>query len=164
MARSAGLQPVSEAWEWQMQGRCRDRSGTQFFHPDDDLGRISRRLREAAAKRLCADCPVRRQCATHALTVGEEYGVWGGFSENDRLALREAGWHGALDEGRLADVGWLERRLQQITARRAKDKQRLRDEGGLAGGAGRTARQQSSATLTRRPTRTVGAGRVGAAR
>ncbi len=68
MARAARqLQPISEVWEWQLMGRCRDRSGTQFFHPDDDLGRISRRLREAAAKRVCAQLPgagtVRDACA-----------------------------------------------------------------------------------------------------
>src|SRR5690606_31159976 len=79
------LLPLSEVWEWQVLGRCRDVRETQFFHPDDDLGRISRRLREAAAKRLCHGCPVRAQCATHALAVGEEYGVWGGFSESDRV-------------------------------------------------------------------------------
>src|SRR5262245_8077058 len=64
MTRSArALQPIIEVWEWQMLGRCRDRSGTQFFHPDDDLGRISRRLREAAAKRICEGCPVLSECA-----------------------------------------------------------------------------------------------------
>ena len=112
MPRStAQLQPISEVWEWQLLGRCRDRSGAQFFHPDDDLGRISRRLREAAAKRLCHSCPVRPQCAAHALEVGEEYGVWGGFSENDRGLLREVGWRDAVDGGRRADVNKLDRRL-----------------------------------------------------
>src|SRR6187402_32476 len=106
MARStASLQPISEVWEWQLLGRCRDRSGTQFFHPDDDLGRISRRLREAAAKRLCGSCPVRRECATHALAVGEEYGVWGGFSENERALLRDVGWRDTVGPARLADIG-----------------------------------------------------------
>lgn len=119
MARTVtALQPVSEAWEWQLLGRCRDRSGTQFFHPDDDLGRISRRLREAAAKRLCSACPVRRQCATHALTVGEEYGVWGGFSENDRHLLRQLGWEDTLDRYRLADIEQLQQRLASARAAR----------------------------------------------
>ena len=112
MPRStAQLQPISEVWEWQLLGRCRDRSGAQFFHPDDDLGRISRRLREAAAKRLCHSCPVRPQCAAHALEVGEEYGVWGGFSENDRGLLRDVGWRDAVDSSRRADVSKLDRRL-----------------------------------------------------
>lgn len=117
MARSRmQLQPVSEAWDWQLMGLCRERPGAQFFHPDDDLGRISRRLREAAAKRVCDTCPVRRQCATHALAVGEEYGVWGGFSENDRSLLRDLGWRDTLDRRRLADVSRLERRLERARA------------------------------------------------
>jgi len=117
MARSrTQLQPVSEAWDWQLMGLCRERPGAQFFHPDDDLGRISRRLREAAAKRVCDTCPVRRQCATHALAVGEEYGVWGGFSENDRSLLRDLGWQDTLDRRRLADVSTLERRLERARA------------------------------------------------
>ena len=93
MARAAtALRPIIEAWEWQAVGLCRDRASAQFFHPDDDLGRISRRLREAAAKRLCLSCPVRAECATHALNVGEEYGVWGGFTETERARLRDMGW------------------------------------------------------------------------
>jgi len=129
MARSTSqLQPISEVWEWQLLGRCRDRSGIQFFHPDDDLGRISRRMREAAAKRVCDNCPVRRQCATHALTVGEEYGVWGGFSENDRTILRELGWQDALDRRGFADVTTLERRLMRARAKARKAKER-REQG-----------------------------------
>jgi len=112
------LQPISEVWEWQLLGRCRDRSGTQFFHPDDDLGRISRRLREAAAKRVCGGCPVRPQCATHALRVGEEYGVWGGFSETDRSTLQGLGWQDTIDgKSRVADVARLDRRLARARAK-----------------------------------------------
>jgi len=111
---AAGLRPISEVWEWQVIGNCRDRAGAQFFHPDDDLGRISRRLREAAAKRVCESCPVRPQCATHALTVGEEYGVWGGFTETERVLLRGAGWRDTIDEEHLVDVSRLEHRVEQV--------------------------------------------------
>jgi WhiB family redox-sensing transcriptional regulator len=114
-----GLQPMVEAWDWQRYGKCRERDSAQFFHPDDDLGRISRRLREEAAKRVCESCPVRVQCATHALTVGEEYGVWGGFSEHDRSLLREVGWRDTLGTRRLADIGRLERRLKRVRLRLA---------------------------------------------
>jgi WhiB family redox-sensing transcriptional regulator len=144
MARSASqLQPISEVWEWQLLGRCRDRSGTQFFHPDDDLGRISRRLRESAAKRVCRSCPVRPQCATHALTVGEEYGVWGGFSENDRYLLRELGWRDTVDESRLADVDRLERRM--ATARERVRRQRDEEQ---AARASRLVRQRTATPRT----------------
>jgi len=107
-----------------MLGRCRKREGAQFFHPDDDLGRISRRLREAAAKRVCDDCPVRVQCATHALEVGEEYGVWGGYTENDRATLRDVGWRDTVGQERLADVPTLDERLAgaRAEAQRAKDR------------------------------------------
>jgi len=120
MARTARLlQPISEVWEWQLLGRCRDRSGGQFFHPDDDLGRISRRLREAAAKRVCQGCPVRAECAAHALRTGEEYGVWGGFSETERTQLQALGWRDTLDgRRRRVDIGRLERRLARARASR----------------------------------------------
>ena len=111
------LHPISDEWDWQLRAKCRERDSAQFFHPDDDLGRISRRLREEAAKRVCEACPVRMQCATHALTVGEEYGVWGGFSEHDRTMLREVGWRDTLDRRRMADVSRLERRLKRVRQR-----------------------------------------------
>ena len=142
MARTAWrLQPVSDVWDWQLQGRCRERSGTQFFHPDDDLGRISRRLREEAAKRVCESCPVRRQCATHALTIGEEYGVWGGFSEHDRTLLRELGWQDTLSGDRMADVGKLDHRLARLRRQqKLAREERERDRADLVGaGSGRRA-------------------------
>jgi WhiB family redox-sensing transcriptional regulator len=113
----SALRPIVEAWEWQSVGRCREPGGTQFFHPDEDLGRISRRLREAAATRLCQSCPVRAECLTHALTVGEEYGVWGGFTETDRSALRDVGWRDTVGEDRLVDVGRLRQRVDRVRAR-----------------------------------------------
>ncbi len=36
---------------------------------------------------MCTRCPVRAQCATHALTVREPYGVWGGLTEDEREEL-----------------------------------------------------------------------------
>jgi WhiB family redox-sensing transcriptional regulator len=127
VARAAtALRPIIEAWEWQAIGVCRDRASAQFFHPDDDLGRISRRLREAAAKRLCLSCPVRAECASHALTVGEEYGVWGGFTETERARLREAGWRDAVGDDQLVDVAELEQRLGPAAPPPAVARQRAR--------------------------------------
>lgn len=103
--------PVAERWEWQRQGACRGRDSAQFFHPDGERG-ASRARREASAKAVCAGCPVRPECAAHALTVREPYGVWGGFSETERVRLQEAGFDDLIDrrDGR-ADVPALERRL-----------------------------------------------------
>jgi WhiB family redox-sensing transcriptional regulator len=46
--------------------------------------------RELAA-RLCAGCPVRRECLEFELRTGgeESAGVWGGLSEDDRRALHQ---------------------------------------------------------------------------
>lgn len=32
-------------------------------------------------------CPVRAECAAHALQVREPYGVWGGLTEDEREEL-----------------------------------------------------------------------------
>ncbi|MFD4315064.1 WhiB family transcriptional regulator [Streptomyces sp. NPDC058548] len=39
------------------------------------------------AKGLCGPCPVRTACLTHALTFREDYGVWGGFDEDERAEM-----------------------------------------------------------------------------
>ena len=38
------------------------------------------------AKRVCARCPVLDQCREWALATSEEFGVWGGTDEAERLA------------------------------------------------------------------------------
>jgi WhiB family transcriptional regulator, redox-sensing transcriptional regulator len=72
---------------WRLRAACRTVDSTVFFSPDRERG-PAREAREARAKAICAGCPVIRECASYALTAGERYGVWGGLSERDRLALR----------------------------------------------------------------------------
>ncbi|CAM5591620.1 WhiB family transcriptional regulator [Streptomyces purpurascens] len=36
-----------------------------------------------AARRVCATCPVRQQCAAFAIEVGEHNGIWGGMSQQE---------------------------------------------------------------------------------
>ena len=77
--------PNADLWDWQMHGACRGEAPSLFFHPAGERG-PARAAREAAAKAVCASCPVLTECAAHALTVREPYGVWGGMSEDDREA------------------------------------------------------------------------------
>lgn len=103
--------PIADVWEWQHQGACRGRDSAQFFHPEGERG-SSRGRRESAAKQVCRRCPVRPECAAHALATQEPYGVWGGFTEHERLLLLRMGWRDAA--GRRAsrvDVSRLEARL-----------------------------------------------------
>ncbi|WP_069743053.1 WhiB family transcriptional regulator [Streptomyces sp. EN23] len=39
---------------------------------------------EERAAAICAGCPLRSACATHALTVPEERGTWGGLTAHQR--------------------------------------------------------------------------------
>lgn len=78
--------PVAETWDWQLRGACRGVDTVLFFHPDGERG-SARARRQAAAKAVCADCPVLEACRRHALAVHEPYGVWGGMSEEERTRL-----------------------------------------------------------------------------
>jgi WhiB family transcriptional regulator, redox-sensing transcriptional regulator len=76
----------ADLWDWQLRGACRGADPDIFFHPEGERG-SARRNRERAAKVVCAGCPVVAECAAHALSVREPYGVWGGMSEEDRETL-----------------------------------------------------------------------------
>jgi len=41
------------------------------------------------AKAVCAACFVAAECLDYALTTGERFGVWGGFSERERRKLQD---------------------------------------------------------------------------
>lgn len=43
----------------------------------------------AEAKKVCAKCPYKKECAIYALDNPDERGVWGGLSEQDRKAYRK---------------------------------------------------------------------------
>jgi len=78
--------PLQEAYEWQYEGACRDVDPETFFSPDAERG-PRRAAREAAAKALCAVCPVIERCLRHAISVKEPYGVWGGLNASEREPL-----------------------------------------------------------------------------
>ena len=42
----------------------------------------------AKAKVVCNRCPVTAQCLAWALETGQDAGVWGGMSEDERRALK----------------------------------------------------------------------------
>lgn len=75
--------PVASLWEWQFEGACRDTDGAVFYHPEGERG-AARQAREAAAKAVCARCPVVSACRAHALASGEPFGIWGGLSAEER--------------------------------------------------------------------------------
>ena len=84
------MSPTSATRGWQLQGGCRDADPDLFFHHDTEWGSV-RRHREAAALRVCAECPVLRPCRQYALAQREIDGVWGGLTQEQRHEL----WAGA---------------------------------------------------------------------
>jgi len=85
--------PAVSTLPWIERAACQGADPALFFGPDvlSADGRrerlAERRRRETEAKAFCADCPVRAQCAEHALSLPEAHGVWGGMGEMERLAL-----------------------------------------------------------------------------
>lgn len=78
---------IDERWAWADQGMCRD--VPDLFYNSEDEPKSLRRRKEAAAKKLCGQCPVLAECAAHAEENRELYGVWGGMTEAERH--RQAG-------------------------------------------------------------------------
>lgn len=70
---------------WQDQGACRGVNADQFFPSGKD------ERRTAAAKAICADCPVRGTCLAHALARPEKHGIWGGYTDDERQAMQSNG-------------------------------------------------------------------------
>ncbi|QOV98648.1 WhiB family transcriptional regulator [Rhodococcus pyridinivorans] len=77
--------------DWQRHGRCRNADPSLFFGPESEGG-PERTLREIEAKRVCRQCPVLLRCRQHALAHFEQYGIWGGLTENDRKRHRRPLW------------------------------------------------------------------------
>ena len=48
--------PVTDIWDWQMDGACRGMDSGFFFHPEGERGPAGRR--ETRAKQICRTCPV----------------------------------------------------------------------------------------------------------
>jgi WhiB family redox-sensing transcriptional regulator len=71
--------------DWRDHAACRD-SDPELFFPIGTAGPAL--LQQERAKQVCAGCQVRTPCLEWALASGQEAGVWGGASEDERRALR----------------------------------------------------------------------------
>lgn len=71
--------------DWRHRAACRDVDPEVFF-PIGNTGPALVQIEEA--KRVCQRCPVMDSCLEWALTAGQDAGVWGGASEDERRALK----------------------------------------------------------------------------
>ena len=59
------------------------------FFPVGDSGPALWQI--ARAQSICAGCPVREQCLDYALSTGQDHGIWGGLTAQERRELRREG-------------------------------------------------------------------------
>lgn len=74
-------------FDWQDRAACRPADLFLFFGPEIETDQ-AREDREAKAKAICAGCPVRRQCLSHAVVTPVQWGVWGQAGERERAQIR----------------------------------------------------------------------------
>jgi len=74
--------------DWRHTALCRDEDPELFF-PIGTTGPAATQV--DAAKIVCQRCPALEPCLTWALETGQDAGVWGGTSEDERRALKREG-------------------------------------------------------------------------
>ena len=75
-------------WEptgWRAHAACRD-IDTDLFFPAGDTGPAAVKIQKAKA--ICRRCPVQEDCLAFAMAFYQEYGIWGGLTEDERRVLR----------------------------------------------------------------------------
>ena len=82
MSHYAGSVPdtLTRTTDWLTTAPCRTDPDTMFDTTDAGV---------EAAKEFCRRCPAVERCLQWALDTGEEHGVWGGMSEDERRPLRQ---------------------------------------------------------------------------
>jgi len=73
--------------DWRERAACRHEDPELFF-PIGVTGPAV--AQTAAAKVVCARCPVREPCLDWALETNQGSGVWGGTSEDERRTYRRS--------------------------------------------------------------------------
>jgi WhiB family redox-sensing transcriptional regulator len=71
--------------DWRELAACREEDPELFF----PIGTGPAADAQAEqAKAVCRRCPVLEQCLTYALSSGQDAGIWGGLTEDERRAMR----------------------------------------------------------------------------
>lgn len=71
--------------DWRHRAACRDED-PELFWPVGNSGPAALQIREA--KSVCRRCPVKNQCLSWALESGQDAGIWGAMSEDERRSLK----------------------------------------------------------------------------
>ncbi|WP_124039790.1 WhiB family transcriptional regulator [Neoactinobaculum massilliense] len=71
--------------DWRRRASCLNEDPELFF-PVGSTGQAAHQIEHA--KSICAACPVMSNCLAYALETGQEAGIWGGMSEEERRSTR----------------------------------------------------------------------------
>ena len=81
---------ITNTEPWTLEAKCRDKD-PELFYPGVSSGQ---RARQREAKAVCEFCPVKAECLAYAMRIettnGHRYGVFGGTTPEDRMALHQA--------------------------------------------------------------------------
>lgn len=69
--------------DWRDSAACRDEDPELFF-PIGNTG--PSQVQQEQAKKVCRRCPVAAECLKFAFDTGQDAGVWGGLTEEERRA------------------------------------------------------------------------------
>jgi len=75
------------ALDWVHRARCKDEDPELFF-PIGSTGPAAVQIEQARS--ICMRCEVRVECLEWSIATGQDAGVWGATSEDERRALRRA--------------------------------------------------------------------------
>lgn len=76
---------MSNSFYWRTTAACRDKDPELFF-PIGNAGTAIQQLEEAKA--VCRLCDVATECLKCAMETNQDYGVWGGLSEEERRSIK----------------------------------------------------------------------------
>ena len=71
--------------DWRHRAACLTEDPELFF-PVGNTGPALQQIEDA--KKICQSCAVKDQCPNWALDAGQDHGVWGGTSEDERRAMK----------------------------------------------------------------------------
>jgi len=79
--------------DWRHLAACREEDPELFF-PIGTTGPALLQIEQAKA--VCDSCSVIDDCLSWAMESGQDSGVWGGLSEEERFALKRRGVRAAV--------------------------------------------------------------------
>jgi len=80
--------PSWQTTDWRKSALCADEAATRLFFPVGVTGAAEVQIQDA--KTVCEGCPVVAECLSFAIETNQEYGIWGGKSEEERRVIRRA--------------------------------------------------------------------------